>query len=524
MDEQRLAYLQQVLKTGRTPLLDEFARAMDKFFVDQEIRLCVEWAGFKAEREAEEDTKTAPDAGTGKPRVEKYSFPALGPDVPPVAPPQPAPPPAAEAAPVERPAQAATETPPAQTKPTAAPAPGVCPPALRFNVKNARQGEAFDAEIMVEPPAAKPTLCKIHFPEDLGLLTEPPRWRIHGTPRRSGEFSLQVEYRDAAGAVRAGTLPFVVNPDPRTLWEDKPSDPGVVFWKEDDAHGCAPGNEAKIIAARRRGRSHAHKGSCCDDDYVIEAHHGWYLAIVADGAGSAKFSRYGSRVATRRAADFIRQNLAGTAGEDLIASIGHYADSAAPHPESAEGQKLRNGLFRTLGYAAHAAVKALHEAVADRSDVIGSVKELSTTLLIGLARKIGTRWFCAAYWVGDGAVGVYRRGREVILLGSPDSGEFSGQTRFLGNEEVQQKSLVRRLRFVVVEDMTAFLLMTDGVSDPKFSSEAQLGRVAGWDALWLEIEAGARLHEDGDVAARLHGWLDFWSPGEYDDRTLAIIY
>ena len=97
MDEQRLAYLQRVLKTGRTPLLDEFARAMDKFFVDQETRLGLEWAGFKAGREAEEDEKAALDAGAGKPCVEKYSFPAFDPDVPPA---KPTPPPATEAAPV----------------------------------------------------------------------------------------------------------------------------------------------------------------------------------------------------------------------------------------------------------------------------------------------------------------------------------------------------------------------------------------------------------------------------------------
>lgn len=59
-------------------------------------------------------------------------------------------------------------------------------------------------------------------------------------------------------------------------------------------------------------------------------------------------------------------------------------------------------------------MKALFDEAQARPELIGSVKDLSTTLLIGVARKIGTQWLCAAYWVGDGAVGVYRRGEDSI--------------------------------------------------------------------------------------------------------------
>ncbi|MDR3323043.1 MAG: protein phosphatase 2C domain-containing protein [Zoogloeaceae bacterium] len=414
----------------------------------------------------------------------------------------------------------------APTTPMPSPSPSTI---LRFTVKkNARQGEPFDAEIMIEPHSAKPQLVDIRFENDMGLTVSPPHWRIQGTPTRSGEFTLDVVYSNTEGGqTYVGKLPLVINPDPKTLWKDEPSGDAnsTLFWKEDNVHQCVQSQDAKIVAARRRGRSHAHKGTCCDDDFFIEVDpvHGWHLAIVADGAGSAKFSRHGSKVATDAAAAFLKQALAATAGEELRKASADYANSPPLDPQSAKGQTLRNCLYVTLGHAAHAAVKALHKAV-DEHPEISHVKELSTTLLIGLARKIGTRWFCAAYWVGDGAVGVYRENRDIVLLGDADSGEFSGQTRFLAAEEVQQESLLRRLRFVVVEDMTAFVLMTDGVSDPKFPSEMKLGELAEWNALWQDIDRAARLHEEGDADSRLLDWLNFWATGEYDDRTIAIIY
>ena len=172
-----------------------------------------------------------------------------------------------------------------------------------------------------------------------------------------------------------------------------------------------------------------------------------------------------------------------------------------------------------------AAVRELHAEMKSQEDIITSIKDLSTTLLIGLSRKVGKRWFCAAYWVGDGAIAVYRRNQSVQLLGAPDSGEFSGQTCFLDASQVNQESLMKRIDFGIFEDMTAFLLMTDGVSDPKFPSEVAMGQVEEWDRLWDEIEAEVRLSDDEDgLEARLLDWLDFWAQGEYDDRTLAIIY
>ena len=60
-----------------------------------------------------------------------------------------------------------------------------------------------------------------------------------------------------------------------------------------------------------RGRSHAHNGTHCDDDYTIRHHPrtNLHFLAVSDGAGSAQYSRHGSRLAVQAAADTVWQLL-----------------------------------------------------------------------------------------------------------------------------------------------------------------------------------------------------------------------
>ncbi len=435
------------------------------------------------------------------------------------------------------PAPSATAAAPTASKPVATPEPPTGPapsPTVRFSIRNARQNEPYEAAIQRDPNVPGLRLLDVTLPEGAAVTVDVDHWRITGTPAIAGEFNLGLRYAYAdepAHVSHTTGMPFVINADPKTLWQNNPSDRSAPFWKEDSATSVILGQHAKMIAARKRGRSHAHKGTCCDDDFHLHCDdaHGWYLAVVADGAGSAKFSRRGSQIATRAVGSYLKDVFSDDRGSNLIEAIEALAEGSRPDATNDDlihlQQKTRNELFTTIGYAAHHAVRELQSEAKSRSDVISSPKELSTTLLIGLARKVGEKWFCAAYWVGDGAVAVYRRNHSVHLLGSPDSGEFSGQTHFLDASQVSQEALLRRLRFELVEDMTAFLLMTDGVSDPKFRSEAAMEQVQEWDQLWDDLEGGVRLSSDEEgYETRLLEWLDFWAQGEYDDRTIAIIY
>ena len=106
------------------------------------------------------------------------------------------------------------------------------------------------------------------------------------------------------------------------------------------------------------------------------------------------------------------------------------------------------------------------------------------------------------------------------LMGTPDGGEFAGQTRFLDRIALADQSFAKRIGIGRYPDLSAVLLMTDGISDPKFETDNGLANPALWDVLWDEINP---LIETADPEKALVDWLDFFSPGHHDDRTIAIL-
>lgn len=397
----------------------------------------------------------------------------------------------------------------------------------RFTLRNMRQGEHGEVELTVSPDLPSFELVDVRIPLELGLIADLATRRISGTPQASGDFVVSIQFRNPAKpelGVRTASVPLLVNADPKLLWKDLPSDTTDKYWKQDRAQQLIKGPTKNLAAARQRGRSHAHVGSFCDDDYHIAyLQNGWYVNVVADGAGSAKYSRHGSKIACVAAGELLRELLSAEPGDAVVAAARALV-AGAPSDTAALENSLRQELYKTVGYAAHAAMRA-HSAEVESESEVATLRELSTTLLIGIAREVDGRWLCASYWVGDGAVGVYRAGVGVDVLGEVDSGEYSGQTRFLDASEVSQTALWKRIRHVIVDNFTAFVLMTDGVSDAKFETEAKLMTLAAWDDLWAELQRGAAFEEGDDgIDMRLQAWLDFWSPGNHDDRTISILY
>jgi hypothetical protein len=387
------------------------------------------------------------------------------------------------------------------------------PPKARFGVeKNARAGEAFDALLAVECLHTVDIL-EVSLAEGLGLSYDPQTRRLTGIPAIAGEHALKIGYRftglDSGPARLEAECALIVNPDPRSLWKDLPSDREAEDWKPDEARQALAGADGlRLVAASRRGRSHAHVGGFREDDFFLHASEGWHILAVADGAGSAERSRRGSRIAAERAGAWLTQALAGEPGRELRA--------AAERPEDGA---LKNLLYRLLGGAAFEALKAIEEEAALKGK---PAKDYASTLILGLHGKIPAGHLFAVYWIGDGAAAVYRRGHGVEPMGEADSGEFAGQTRFLDRAAlVSGEEIMKRLKFLIAPDFTAFALMTDGVGDPKFGADRNQENTEYWNALWDEWSP---LLDDAEPDARLLEWLKFWSVGNHDDRTLALLY
>lgn len=372
---------------------------------------------------------------------------------------------------------------------------------------------------------------------EIGLNFNPETCLVEGIPTTSGDFKIKLQcyLQDwkEGDPVFEKLVTLIINPDPRALWNSIPTPEDIPYYKPDSDCkyvkiertkgflGMGAENRKDMVAASQRGRSHAHEGKPRDDDFSIIHNDNtqWYTAIVADGAGSAEYSRKGSEIACRTVSEVCDTHLTKYSKEidELI------KDFDRDNSDS-KRKKLGDALYNILGSAVFKAYKNIEqEAIGNNAQL----KDYSTTLLVALTKKYKFGWFVATFWVGDGGIGIYNKETGYLkIMGEPDGGDFAGQTRFLTMGEVMQPTeIYKRLRFEIVEDFTALVLMTDGVTDPKFETDSNLQKPEKWDALWKDITSKVELTDDNEASAQqLLKWLDFWSPGNHDDRTIAIIY
>lgn len=344
---------------------------------------------------------------------------------------------------------------------------------------------------------------------------------VSGTPLESGEFTFDLTYRtktDADRPAQIRRIQLLVNPDPRSLWKDLPSDTTDEYYKPDSAQELLAVGNVRLLAASVRGRSHAHEGKFRDDDFRLShlPETGWYLLTVADGAGSARYSRRGAQLACQTVTDYLQRSIDPPGWTALDTAIGQYQSDPQ---EGAVG--VHRQFYDVLGKAVFDAYKAIEAEALTKA---AEVKDYATTLISVLAKPVAGRWFVGAFWIGDGGVGVYSTHREPVILGTPDGGEYAGQTRFLTMSETIANNFFGRFQFTLVDDFTAVVLMTDGVTDPKFQTDGNLSRQAKWDELWADLSEGVSFADDELAPTQLQDWLTFWSPGNHDDRTIALLY
>lgn len=365
---------------------------------------------------------------------------------------------------------------------------------------------------------------------------------VKGKPLNAGDYCITIKYKYKGwiegNSLLERTINFAINPDPRTLWKNIPTSKDIPFYKTDTAceyikvKADVDGEIRKdIVAASNRGRSHAQEGKARDDHFQIYhcQESDWYIIAVADGAGSAKYSRKGSEIACRTVVEFCKEKLYNC--PEFEANIRAYKNAI---DEESARKTLGNDIYSIVGNAAFKAYKAISDVASKTEDA--KTKDFATTLLLAICKKFEFGWFVASFWVGDGAMCIYNKDTQAIkILGIPDEGEFSGQTRFLTMPEIfaDYAALYRRLRFCIEDDFTALLLMTDGVSDPMFGTDAELNNIEKWNELWDKLKngfpedniSGVDLSDDNERAKdQLLNWLNFWKPGEHDDRTIAILY
>ncbi|HAV9203443.1 TPA: protein phosphatase 2C domain-containing protein [Escherichia coli] len=392
--------------------------------------------------------------------------------------------------------------------------PPAVPPRAKIIIPNARAGERFSSPVaIVLDEGQQATVRDVVFPRNIGLTFDKEHKLLTGTPTENGDIELSVLWSCASHDECETKQLFIVNPDPRSLWKvvEPPAD--ASYPKSHlDAAGLVRG-DIRIAAASRRGRSHEHAGSFRDDDFYINhcQETGWSVMLVADGAGSAVNSREGSRIAVQTAGDYLFNQLGGLKGVHLKQHITAW--------EGSDQQATIKAMLHHFKQAATLAVNSIqNEAICAEQPV----KSYSTTLLATVALRTDKELFAAAFWLGDGAIGAYSPSGKVRILGNPDSGEYAGQTRFLDQSIIADPSFSGRISVGKWNDVSHLILMTDGVSDPLFETDNGLRSDEKWTRLLDEL---IPVLTDASIAPeRLGDWLNFFSTGNHDDRTIAVLW
>jgi hypothetical protein len=427
------------------------------------------------------------------------------------------------------PATAGVATPRASPPPTAQPTPHPPPPPTApVPVKRLPLNLTAGQVAIVPIGNVIPKLGEWEFDlgknEALRVEVDRAKGEFLFTPMQSGEQQLELFFRHPDlpdQPAQPKSVAVTVNPDPDSLWQNKDPDPNLPYQKEHTASKELVTPAARILAASQRGRSHAHEGTFRDDDFLVryDKTTGWHLLAAADGAGSAKFSRQGSLIACDKAIHHM---------EDWLTKETVPLDSAVEKfLETADRDKrhLQSPAYGWLGGAAIEALKAI-KAEAEQRDPPASLRDFHTTLLLAAAKPTPEGWLLLTFSIGDGGIAaIYGQG-EPISLCTPDSGDFSGQTVFLTVPGVLRsgEDVLKRIHVQILPDFSALFLMTDGITDPKFPTEASLKDKPTWEQFLQEINENVRIAKPGDGAeTRLLSWLSFRSPGNHDDRTLVIL-
>lgn len=367
--------------------------------------------------------------------------------------------------------------------------------------------------------------------EAVGLRFDKEKGLVTGVPSQSGDQKLllkfKVEGQLPEEALNEKQIPLIVNPDPRSLWKNIDSNRGDQYWKEDNVTVFAPLGDRHILVSSKRGRSHANVGSFREDDFAFsELDNSWSLVVVADGAGSAKASRKGSALACNVVVEYFQQ-------KDSFEQLGEMDElvSQAQVGNTEEAQKkIKLSVYNSLGKAAIHVHKTLHR-LAQQEGL--ALKDLSSTLIFTLYKKYEAGYAFLSFGVGDCPIAVLNREMtEVHLMNWLDVGEFGGGTRFITMPEIfQNEKFHTRFGFKLLEDFSYLVMMSDGIYDPKFVVESALPKIENWQSFFadlsgdneekIKVELSA---SNKEIENQFSRWMDFWSQGNHDDRTLAIVF
>lgn len=189
----------------------------------------------------------------------------------------------------------------------------------------------------------------------------------------------------------------------------------------------------RVIAASIKGTRNRLRNVSCQDHFAHSQSGKNFIAIISDGAGSAKYAKIGARIACETIVDL-----------------------------------LKNANMKNIKKEVHHAIKVAREKILyhrlnkkkeDLSDFAATI--------VGLVfnEKYGGIFF----HIGDGAAIAFKdKEYENFIISKPDNGDFACETFFYTMPDWQSS-----LRFTHFEKLNSFILMSDGLTNFAFANDYQ---------------------------------------------------
>ena len=362
--------------------------------------------------------------------------------------------------------------------------------------------------------------------EGSGLNYDIETKTISGIPENNGDVVLEFCYRfdgeEEDIPLNTKKLSIIINMDPKSLWKDIPGDVNDPYYKPDTICESVLLGDHTLVVASKRGRSHANIGSFRDDDYAYtNLKNGWSIIAISDGAGSAPVSRKGSEIVCNAVVNYFKECFS----DEVTKAIDTVVESSSDFKTALKPV--------ALPHLTNAANHAFEEIEAFANAVARPLSDFHATLSFALVKKYERGYVVMSFGVGDCPMVLLNKDlTQVLVMNKLDVGEFGGGTRFITMPDIfRAEDFESRFNFEFVNDFSYFVLMTDGIYDPKFEVEANLAKPERWRLFVEDLEGnneeniavGFTENSEGREE-RLSAWMNFWSPGNHDDRTLAILF
>ena len=273
-----------------------------------------------------------------------------------------------------------------------------------------------------------------------------------------------------------------------------------------------------VVGASVQGIGHIDMEIPCQDSHAYEyLSGGWGIAIVSDGAGSAKLSHKGSAAVVARAIFHFKS---------LIMQEGWIEKNILP----SEGEWMRLS-YRVLKQV-HGEICALSQRLECEP------KDLNATIIVVIHSPLGL----LSVHVGDGRAGYKDLDGNWHTLITPHKGEEANQTIFMMSEFwhipfYEMSGVMVPESIVLQQPVSAFTLMSDGCESTSWlcnQYNEETGKyfdpnvpyVKFFDSL---LETLLSFHEDNiPIEERKEKWFNFIKSGnksfvkETDDKTMIL--